>query len=56
MIDKEARDKEARETDKRFKDWLSYSVRKVAKERRKHLQLQISSPPEWIFDFPAFDS
>ena len=49
-------DKEARETEKRFKDWLSYSVREVIKEKRKNFQLQISSPPQWIFDFPAFHS
>ena len=49
-------DKEARETEKRFQDWLSYSVKEVKKERRKNPQLQISSPPEWIFDLPAFHS
>ena len=49
-------DKEAREIEKRFKDWLSYSVKDVNKEKRKNFQLQISSPPQWIFDFPAFHS
>ncbi len=47
-------DKEEREKEKRFNDWLSYSVRQVEKEMRKNLDLQVSSPPSWIFDLEEF--
>src|SRR6266496_4834594 len=46
-------DKEEREKEKRFNDWLSYSVRQVEKEMRKNLDLQVS-PPSWIFDLQEF--
>jgi DNA replication protein DnaC len=47
-------EKEEREKDKRFNDWLSYSVREVEKEKRRNHSLQVSSPPSWIHDLPEF--
>jgi tetratricopeptide (TPR) repeat protein len=49
-------EKEARETEKRFNDWLSYSVKEVEKEKRKNFRLQTSSSPAWVFDLPEFRS
>lgn len=51
MIDREAREKE-----KRFRDWLSYSARENEKELRKNLRHQASSPPSWIIDLPEYNT
>ena len=49
-----ALEKEDREREKRFNEWLCYSLTEVEKEKKRNLGLQSSSPPVWVFNVAKF--
>lgn len=45
-------EKEKREEEKLFNDWLSPSIKDVEKEKKKYLRVQRATSPTWVFDLP----
>lgn len=46
---------QAREQEKRFDEWLKYSVKAMHKEKSKNLFCQRDSPPCWVFKLREFN-